>query len=286
MVLWITLLRCSHIGHRILFSSVIIFLAHTAPVLLKPQGFVVSVLDEGELGGDSAQAETPPANLVLLCNGFSHCSLVLVGLHRESLVPRLQPGGNGNRQWREGLLLFQLLSQVRLQGSHLGLESKIQTAHHMLVVLQDALAQRTLTVLLPLSQLEHIAHAAEARGELAKELSLAQRKVGSSFLLAGPINVVNELGWDGVLLLPVFFELCPHYFIVEVLWVKLGQLLALEIDSERLTTEFVVWHRHSVTILVVLLGITACPDAEPDQGGGGRLCSPCLGVLSCAPSGW
>ena len=59
----------------------------------------------------------------------------------------------------------------------------------------------------------------------------------------------------------------PPYFIVEVLWVKLRKPLALEIDSEWLTTEFVVWHWHSVTILVVLLGITVCLDVEPGQGG-------------------
>ena len=38
------------------------------------QGFIVSVLDGGELGGDSAQAEIPPANLVLLCNGLPYLS--------------------------------------------------------------------------------------------------------------------------------------------------------------------------------------------------------------------
>jgi hypothetical protein len=185
----------------------------------------VSVLDGGELGGDSAQAEIPPADLVLLCNGLSHCPLVLVGLHRESLAPGLQPRGNGNQQWREGLLLFQFLPQVGLQGSHLGLGSKIWTAQHMLVFLKDALAQRALTVLLPLFQLKHLDHSTESRCKLAKESNLALRKVGSSFLLAEPINVVDELGWNGVLLLPVFFELYPHYFIVEVLWVNFESFL-------------------------------------------------------------
>jgi hypothetical protein len=154
-----------------------------------------------ELGGDSTQAEIPPANLILLCNGLPHCSLVLVGLHQESLVPRLQPGGDGNQQWRKGFFLLPA-------------------------------SFAALTMLLPLSQLEHLAHSAEASGELAKESLLALRKVCLGFLLAFPINAINELGWDGVLLLSIFFELCSHYFIVEVLWVKLRKLLALEIDSE------------------------------------------------------
>ena len=115
-------------------------------------------------------------------------------------MPCLQPGGDGNQQWRKGFCLFQLLLQVRLQGSHLGLGSKIRTAENVLVVLQDALTQRALTVLLPLSQLEHLAHSAKAYGKLAKESSLALRQVGSSFLLACPINAVDELGCDGVLL--------------------------------------------------------------------------------------
>ena len=165
------------------------------------------------------------------------------------------------------MFLFQLLSQIRLQSAHLCLGSKVWTAKHVLVVLQGALAQRALTVVLPLSQLEHLSHSAEACCKLAKEAPFALREVGLGFLLTCPVDAVDELGWNGVLLLPVFFELCPHYFVVEVLWVELGQLLALEPDGEGLTSKFVVWDCHSVAILVVLLGIAIGSHVEPGQGG-------------------
>ena len=124
-------------------------------------------------------------------------------------MPRLKPGGNGHHQRGLGVLLLQFLAKIRLQSSHLDLGSKVWTAQDMLVVLQDALAQGTLAVVLPFSHLEHLSHSTEPCGELPKESPLALWQIGSGFLLAHPVNAVNELCWDGMLLLPVLFQLHP-----------------------------------------------------------------------------
>ena len=139
----------------------------------------------------------------------------------------------------------------------------------MLVVLQDALAQGTLAVVLPFSHLEHLSHSTEPCGELPKESPLALWQIGSGFLLAHPINAVNELCWDGMLLLPVLFQLCPHNLVVKFFWVIFWKLLALEVHCERFPPEFVVWHWNSVAVLEVLLGITVSPNIELGKGGEG-----------------